>query len=72
MEHKDPEALLKPAQVAALFDVDPKTVSAWADAGKLTVIRTLGGHRRFREAEVLALRNGIALAERETRAGRDE
>ena len=66
MEHDDAEALLKPAQVAALFDVDPKTVSSWGDAGKLTVIRTLGGHRRFRKAEVLALRNGIAVAERET------
>jgi hypothetical protein len=27
----------------------------WADAGKLTVLRTLGGHRRYRRAEVLAL-----------------
>jgi excisionase family DNA binding protein len=66
MEHEDAEVLLKPAQVAALFDVDPKTVSTWGDAGKLTVIRTLGGHRRFRRAEVLALRNGLAVAERET------
>jgi excisionase family DNA binding protein len=71
MAHEDPEALLKPAQVAALFNVDPKTVSVWADAGKLTVIRTLGGHRRFRKAEVLALRNGIDVAERDARAGRD-
>ena len=62
MEYEDVEVLLKPAQVAALFDVDPKTVSSWGDAGKLTVIRTLGGHRRFRRAEVLALRNGIAAA----------
>lgn len=67
MEYEDVEVLLKPAQVAALFDVDPKTVSSWGDAGKLTVIRTLGGHRRFRRAEVLALRNGIAAAEREYR-----
>jgi predicted site-specific integrase-resolvase len=67
MEQESAEVLLKPAQVAALFDVDPKTVSSWGDAGKLTVIRTLGGHRRFRQAEVLALRNGIALAERESR-----
>lgn len=53
MEHEPDEALLKPAQVAALFDVDPRTVSSWGDAGKLTVIRTLGGHRRFKAAEVL-------------------
>ena len=43
--------------LAALFDVDPRTVSSWGNAGKLTVIRTLGGHRRYLETEVLALRN---------------
>ena len=53
------EALLTPAEVAALFRVDPKTVTRWAKAGKLTSIRTLGGHRRYREAEVRALLAGI-------------
>jgi len=43
---------MTPAEVAALFRVDPKTVTRWADAGKLTAIRTLGGHRRFRQDEV--------------------
>jgi len=55
----DAESLLTPAEVAALFRVDPKTVTRWAKAGKLTSIRTLGGHRRFREAEVRALLSGI-------------
>jgi excisionase family DNA binding protein len=49
------DELLTPAEVAQLFRVDPKTVGRWADTGKLTVIRTLGGHRRFLAAEVLAL-----------------
>jgi excisionase family DNA binding protein len=49
------ESLLTPAEVAALFRVDPKTVTRWAKAGKLAAIRTLGGHRRFRESEVKAL-----------------
>jgi len=49
------EALMTPAQVAQIFGVRPKAVRAWADARKLTVIRTLGGHRRYRQAEVLAL-----------------
>jgi excisionase family DNA binding protein len=53
------EALLTPAEVAALFRVDPKTVTRWAKAGKLSSIRTLGGHRRYREAEVRALLGGI-------------
>jgi len=47
--------LLTPAEVAALFRVDPKTVTRWAKAGKLTSIRTLGGHRRYRSSEVHAL-----------------
>ena len=46
------EKLLTPSEVASLFRVDPKTVNRWAKAGKLTSIRTLGGHRRYRESEV--------------------
>ncbi len=53
------ENLLTPAEVAALFRVDPKTVTRWAKAGKLSSIRTLGGHRRYREAEVRDLLSGI-------------
>ena len=49
------ENLLTPAEVAALFRVDPKTVTRWAKAGKLTSIRTLGGHRRYKESEVRTL-----------------
>jgi excisionase family DNA binding protein len=52
------EALLTPAEVATMFRVDPKTVTRWAKAGKLTSIRTLGGHRRYRAAEVRALLAG--------------
>ncbi|MDQ3629401.1 MAG: BldC family transcriptional regulator [Actinomycetota bacterium] len=52
------ESLLTPAEVAAMFRVDPKTVTRWAKAGKLSSIRTLGGHRRYRESEVRALLSG--------------
>jgi len=48
----DSEVLLTPAEVAAMFRVDPKTVTRWAKSGKLTAIRTLGGHRRYRQSEV--------------------
>lgn len=44
--------LLTPGEVAALFRVDPKTVTRWATAGRIGSIRTPGGHRRFRESEV--------------------
>jgi excisionase family DNA binding protein len=60
MTTRAPEAepLLTPAEVAAMFRVDPKTVTRWAKAGKLSSIRTLGGHRRYRESEVRALLQG--------------
>jgi excisionase family DNA binding protein len=51
-EQPHAEALLTPAEVAALFRVNPKTVTRWARAGKITAIRTLGGHRRFRASEI--------------------
>jgi excisionase family DNA binding protein len=38
-----------------MFSVDSKTVTRWARAGKITAIRTLGGHRRYRESEVRRL-----------------
>lgn len=46
------DTLLAPGEVAALFGVDAKTVSRWAKTGRLTCIRTLGGHRRFSKSEV--------------------
>jgi excisionase family DNA binding protein len=55
----DNEPLLTPAEVAGMFRVDPKTVTRWAKAGKLTSIRTLGGHRRYRADEVRVLLEGI-------------
>jgi len=52
------ERLLTPGEVAALFRVDPKTVTRWAASGRITSIRTPGGHRRFRESEVRSLLRG--------------
>lgn len=59
------EVLMTPAEVAALFRVSPKTVARWSRAGKLTALRTLGGHRRFRVDEVRALRAEVDLRFRE-------
>ena len=61
MAPKD-DALLTPAEVAALFRVDPKTVTRWAKAGKLSSIRTLGGHRRYRADEVRKFLEGAKQA----------
>jgi excisionase family DNA binding protein len=54
----DPGLLLTPKEVARIFRVDPKTVTRWAGAGKLAAIRTMGGHRRFKAAEVIKVLEG--------------
>ena len=63
MNADDTSGLMTPAEVAALFGVNPKTVQRWAKAGRLSSIKTPGGHRRYRAAEVYAL-----LAESPTQA----
>jgi hypothetical protein len=46
-----PPCHLGTAEVAALLHVSPKTVARWAKEGKLplSLMRTLGGHRRYPE-----------------------
>ena len=55
MQRQESEPLLTPGEVATMFRVDPKTVTRWAKTGRLTSIRTPGGHRRYRQTEVRAL-----------------
>lgn len=52
------ERLLLTEEVAVLFRVVPKTINRWAATGRLTSVRTPGGHRRFRESDVRALLTG--------------
>ena len=47
--------LFTSGEVAAMFRVDPKTVTRWARAGKISAVRTLGGHRRFRASDIRPL-----------------
>lgn len=51
-DSEDTPELMTPRQVASLFRVDPKTVTRWAKGGRISSIRTLGGHRRFFRAEI--------------------
>lgn len=51
-DREEQDTLLTPSEVAAMFRVNPKTVTRWARAGKISAIRTLGGHRRFRASEI--------------------
>lgn len=48
-------------EVAAIFQVAPKTVSRWAKAGKLPFRRTMGGHRRYPDAEIRELARQYGL-----------
>jgi excisionase family DNA binding protein len=50
---------LRPAEVAELLGVSPKTVSRWAKEGKLAFRRTLGGHRHYPEQEIRELAAGL-------------
>ena len=43
-QRPDSEPLLIPSEVATLFRVDPKTVTEWTKAGKLTSISTSRRH----------------------------
>ncbi len=54
--------LLTPSEVAEMFRVNPKTVTRWAREGRITAVRTLGGHRRFRAAEIRQLLDTVAAA----------
>lgn len=50
--------LLKPGEVAAVLDCDPKTVTRWANSKKIRAVRTPGGHRRFFASDVARILAG--------------
>jgi excisionase family DNA binding protein len=50
---------LRTTQVADILHVSPKTVSRWAKEGRLPFLKTLGGHRRYPEAEIRELAQGL-------------
>ena len=50
----DHEPLLTTRDVAEYFCVNPRTIVRWATEGKLRYVRTPGGRRRYRQADVVA------------------
>ena len=48
------ERLLTASEVAQLFRVSAKTVGRWGRSGALPLYRTVGGHHRYRLADVFA------------------
>jgi excisionase family DNA binding protein len=63
---------LRAAQVADILHVSPKTVSRWAQEGKLPFLKTLGGHRRYPEAEIRELANYLREEPNEATPGQGE
>jgi excisionase family DNA binding protein len=51
----DYPSYLRTGEVAEILYVSPKTVSRWAKEGKLPFLKTLGGHRRYPDAEIREL-----------------
>lgn len=51
-------ALMKPREVAEVFDVSVETVNRWADDKKLPGVRLPSGRWRFRRSDVEALLSG--------------
>jgi len=47
--------LLRPAEVAAIFGVNAKTVARWAKEGRIRSLRTPGGHTRIYAEDVRAI-----------------
>jgi excisionase family DNA binding protein len=69
------DELLTPAEVATMLRVTSKTVTRWAKTGKVSSVRTLGGHRRFHRREIEDLMRKsqvIAIPRRTTPDPRDE
>lgn len=53
--------MLTRGQVAVIFGVAPNTVSRWSREGKLPCVRTLGGQRRYVEAQVFTLAERLGI-----------
>lgn len=49
-----PQRWLTLGEASRFLGVDASTLRAWADAGRLQMFRTPGGHRRFAQDELLA------------------
>jgi excisionase family DNA binding protein len=64
--------LLSPEQVGQIYGVDSKTVSRWADEGRLKHIRTPGGHRRFFEDDIREkIQSASGVTDREEEEGEE-
>ncbi len=63
------ERLMKPAEVAPFFSVEPSTVKEWAKTGKIPSTKTPGGQYRVRFSDVAAYMTRDANTEPENDNG---
>jgi excisionase family DNA binding protein len=56
------QTIYLPGEVAAIFQVSPRTINGWSRAGRLPSSKTLGGHHRFARSTVLAAAAKSGLA----------
>lgn len=61
--------LMLPSQVAAIWQIDAKSVTRWIKAGRLRGVRTAGGHHRIPVSVVRAslIDGGFTAAEADLR-----
>jgi excisionase family DNA binding protein len=57
------ERFLLPSEAARLLGVATSTLRRWAEEGKIQSGTTIGGHRRYRETEIVRLAQGLGLDE---------
>lgn len=55
----DDVRMLRPAEAAEALGVSMSRLRRLAASGRLVTVRTLGGHRRYREDDVLALQRWL-------------
>ena len=61
------EKYLTAKQIHDIYNLSPTTLLRWEKKGELHPIKTTGGHRRYKESELLAL---LGFAENSPRGGR--
>ena len=55
--------LLRPAEAAEALGLSLRRLRRFAADGRLVTVRTLGGHRRYRQDDVLAVQRWMQLQE---------
>lgn len=55
-----PEDLLPIGEAAKALGVTVQTIRRWESTGKISAVRTLGGQRRFRRADIEAAKQAVA------------